>query len=174
MVYWTQFPVEGRQVTLAATEQGVCYVGMAENSRQQLNDYVEKKLEGSMDYAPGKLSAYVNELKLFLDGSLDQLEFPLDLRGTPFQLTVWQALRQIPYGKTVTYSEVAQSIGRPDAVRAVASAIGKNPVLLAVPCHRVIAKDGSLTGFRDGFDVKEQLLSLEKECVDNLIFYDRL
>lgn len=175
MIYWTQFTHGGRQVTIAATEQGACYVGMAENSLQQLHDYVSKKFTDSeIAYTPDGLSIYVDELKRFLDGGLSKFEIPIDLKGTPFQLTVWEALRQIPYGRTATYSDVAQSIGRSDAVRAVASAIGKNPVLLAVPCHRVIAKDGSLAGFRDGFDVKEMLISLEKANVDNFGFYDRL
>ena len=101
------------------------------------------------------------ELREYLVHIRTEFSFPLSLRGTPFQLDVWNALRQIPYGHTVSYSEIAQAIGRPTAVRAVAQAIGKNPCLIAVPCHRVLGKDGSLTGFSAGLPWKKYLLSLE-------------
>lgn len=86
---------------------------------------------------------------------------PLDLRGTPFQRTVWAQLCSIPYGQSLCYSQVAQAMGRPEAVRAVANAIGRNPCLIFVPCHRVLGRDGSLTGFSAGLDLKKRLLSLE-------------
>lgn len=86
---------------------------------------------------------------------------PLDLTGTEFQKAVWEALRQIPFGETRSYSQVAQMIGCPDAVRAVAHAIGRNPCLVVVPCHRVLGKDGSLTGFSAGLEMKKALLNLE-------------
>mgnify|MGYP001944944994 FL=1 len=89
-------------------------------------------------------------------------DFPIDLHGTPFQKEVWQALQTIPYGETATYSEIAEKVGRPKAVRAVGSAIGKNPLLIVIPCHRVIRKNGDLSGFREGIDLKKKLLQLEK------------
>ena len=87
---------------------------------------------------------------------------PLDLHGTEFQKSVWAALRQIPFGETRSYSQVACAMGRPDAVRAVAQAIGRNPCLVFIPCHRVLGKDGSLTGFSAGLDIKKALLNLEE------------
>ena len=86
----------------------------------------------------------------------------MDLHGTPFQMAVWEALRKIPFGVTVSYTDIAERIGKPSSVRAVGTAIGANPVLITVPCHRVIAKSGKLTGYRGGLDMKEQLLGLEK------------
>ena len=86
---------------------------------------------------------------------------PLDLSGTTFQQQVWNALREIPYGQTSTYGEIAARIGAPRAVRAVGRAIGKNPCLIVIPCHRVLGKDGSLTGFSAGMDLKQRLLTLE-------------
>ena len=86
----------------------------------------------------------------------------MDLHGTPFQQSVWKALQEIPYGQTVSYSDIAERIEKPNAVRAVGTAIGANPVLIIVPCHRVIAKSGKLSGFRAGLEMKEQLLGLEK------------
>lgn len=87
---------------------------------------------------------------------------PLAPKGTAFELAVWQALREIPYGKTCCYQQIAARVGNPRAVRAVGRAIGKNPILLFIPCHRVIGKDGRLTGFSAGLDLKRQLLALEE------------
>ena len=85
----------------------------------------------------------------------------LELEGTDFQKSVWQALLKIPYGKTSSYKDLANMIGRPMATRAVGTAVGKNPFLIIIPCHRVIKKDGSLGGFAYGTDVKKKLLNIE-------------
>ena len=101
------------------------------------------------------------ELQEYFAGTRKTFDLALDLAGTPFQRQVWAQLRTIPFGSAVCYSQVAQAIGRPEAVRAVAQAIGRNPCLIVVPCHRVLGKDGSLTGFSAGLDLKKQLLNLE-------------
>ena len=88
--------------------------------------------------------------------------FPIRTSGTEFQKAVWEELKKIPYGKTVCYGEIASALGKPNAVRAVGGAIGKNPVLIAVPCHRVVGKNGTLTGFAGGLELKRALLELEK------------
>ena len=92
------------------------------------------------------------------------LDFTLDAQGTDFQKRVWKALRAVPSGMTISYSELARQIGAPEAVRSVASACGANPIALAVPCHRVVAKDGSLGGYRWGVDRKRALLEREKRA----------
>ncbi len=89
-------------------------------------------------------------------------EIPIDVRATAFQARVWQALRQIPRGETRSYAELAEAIGQPTAVRAVARACAANPVAIAVPCHRVIGSDGSLTGYRWGVERKKKLLGMER------------
>ncbi|MGH2461215.1 MAG: methylated-DNA--[protein]-cysteine S-methyltransferase [Chloroflexota bacterium] len=101
------------------------------------------------------------ELDAYFRGRLQQFNVPMDLRGTPFQRQVWEALCRIPYGKTLTYGELACSIGRPEAARAVGHAIGSNPVSIAVPCHRVLGANGSLTGYGGGLHRKDALLRLE-------------
>lgn len=103
----------------------------------------------------------VQELTEYFAGMRKSFSVPLDLQGTAFQQQVWRELRNIPWGETRSYSEIAQAIGRPRAVRAVAQAIGKNPCLILVPCHRVLGRDGSLTGFSAGLALKESLLYLE-------------
>lgn len=110
------------------------------------------------DFLPG----LQEQLRRYLAGEPVVWQVPLALRGgTPFQRAVWQELQQIPYGKTVTYGDVAARIGRPRAVRAAGSAIGANPVAIIIPCHRVIGADGGLHGFGGGLDVKQALLELE-------------
>ena len=97
----------------------------------------------------------------YFAGRLTRFEVPLQLEGTPFQREVWQGLRDIPYGETVSYGELARRIGRPSAVRAVGLANGRNPISVIVPCHRVIGADGTLTGYGGGIERKRLLLELE-------------
>ena len=101
------------------------------------------------------------QLTVYLAGDLDEFDVALAPQGTPFQEQVWAALRQVPYGATVTYGQLAQAVGRPTAVRAVGAANGRNPYCLVVPCHRVVGADGSLTGYAGGLDRKRFLLDLE-------------
>jgi len=101
------------------------------------------------------------ELQAYFAGELQDFSFPVAPRGTEFQRQVWQALREIPYGKLATYRDIAQRIGRPNAVRAVGAANGANPVAVVVPCHRVIGSNGTLTGYAGGLEIKERLLQLE-------------
>lgn len=102
------------------------------------------------------------ELEEYFAGARKAFTVPLTPHGTPFQLAVWQALRDIPYGQTRTYGEIAAAVGRPRAARAVGMANHDNPLLIFTPCHRVVGKDGSLTGFACGLEVKERLLELER------------
>lgn len=102
------------------------------------------------------------ELDEYFSGQRHVFALPLDLSyGTDFQQTVWQALGEIPFGKTQTYGGLSQQLGRPSAVRAVAAAIGRNPISIVVPCHRVLGADGSLTGYAGGLARKQALLHLE-------------
>ncbi len=105
--------------------------------------------------------AVLEQLDAYVDGQLKRFNLPLEPRGTPFQQRVWQALLTIPWGETRSYLEVAHAVGNPKGVRAVAQAIGKNPIGVIIPCHRVIGKDGSLTGFGGGLPMKATLLRLE-------------
>ncbi len=101
------------------------------------------------------------QLEEYFSGTRREFTFPLDLRGTDFQLACWRALSAIPYGKTRTYADIARAIGKPHAFRAVGMANNRNPIAIVVPCHRVIASDGTLCGYGGGLDVKRRLLELE-------------
>ena len=103
----------------------------------------------------------------YLDGADEPLDLPLRLRGTPFQLAVWRALRTIGRGETIAYAELARRVGAPTAVRAVGAAVGRNPVSIVVPCHRVVGGDGSLTGYAGGLPRKAHLLRLEGALGDD-------
>ncbi len=105
-----------------------------------------------------------DQLRAYLSGTRQNFDIPLKLRGTDFQKSVWAELMKVPYGETRSYKEICARIGRPKAARAVGNAVGKNPVLIVVPCHRIISADGSLGGFTAGLPMKKKLLALEAGC----------
>jgi methylated-DNA-[protein]-cysteine S-methyltransferase len=109
------------------------------------------------------------QLGEYFAGERNNFDLPLSLAGTEFQVSVLEALLQIPYGETTSYGAIAKEIGRPKAVRAVGAANGRNPIPIIVPCHRVIGSSGDLTGFGGGLDTKEALLRLEAENSDSLL-----
>lgn len=108
------------------------------------------------------LSPYLQELSEYFAGQRREFSFPLDLRGTGFQLACWRALLEIPYGETRSYRDIAQAIGHSHAFRAVGMSNNRNPIAIIVPCHRVIASSGSLCGYGGGLDIKRKLLDLEQ------------
>ena len=107
------------------------------------------------------MSGYTSELEEYFAGRRREFTFPLDMRGTDFQVDCWRALLAIPYGETRTYADIARAVGRPQGFRAVGMANNRNPIAIVVPCHRVIASDGTLCGYGGGLDIKRKLLELE-------------
>jgi O-6-methylguanine DNA methyltransferase len=140
---------------LAASAKGL--VRLEFEGRMQEFDPAATRLQESKEV----LAPYLRELEEYFAGGRRIFSFPLDLRGTEFQLKCWRALLDIPYGETRTYRDVAQAIGHPRAFRAVGMSNNRNPVAIVVPCHRVIASDGSLCGYGGGLDIKRKLLELE-------------
>jgi methylated-DNA-[protein]-cysteine S-methyltransferase len=120
----------------------------------------EKKIFRFED-SPRLMRPYLAELENYFSGERREFTFPLDLRGRDFQLACWRALLAIPYGETRTYADVARAVGKPNAFRAVGMANNRNPIAIVVPCHRVIASNGTLCGYGGGLDVKRKLLELE-------------
>ena len=147
---------------LASTERGLAYVELPHASGRGLDGWLKRRAGDAAPtdgYAPNQRA--IAQILEYLEGKRVDFDLPLDLRGTPFQLGVWEALREIPYGETRSYVEIARAIGRPRAVRAVGAANGANPCSLVVPCHRVIASDGSLAGYAGGESLKARLLAME-------------
>ena len=116
-----------------------------------------------------QLADAILQLREYFAGERREFDLPLKLGGTEFQVSVLEALQDIPYGETTSYGEIAKRIGRPKAVRAVGAANGRNPIPIVVPCHRVIGSTGDLTGFGGGLDTKEALLRLEAEHTQDLL-----
>ncbi|MED0668677.1 methylated-DNA--[protein]-cysteine S-methyltransferase [Aneurinibacillus aneurinilyticus] len=165
-MYWTLLVHEKWSLYMAATSKGLCYVGSHNKPFEELSDWAKNRFSDSVLIQDDeKLQPYVTELTEYFRGERKSFTIPFDFYGTPFQLTVWNALCEIPYGQTQSYSDIANYIQKPAAVRAVGTAIGANPVLITVPCHRVIGKNGSLTGYRGGLNMKTQLLQLEQESL---------
>src|SRR6267142_2010736 len=150
------------RLLVAATTRGVCAVAMGssddELTRMLTREYPAASIAGDA----GTLASWTGAILAHLAGRQPRLDLPLDVQATAFQWQVWQALAAIPYGETRTYKEVAASIGRPTAVRAVARACASNPVALAVPCHRVVASAGGEGGYRWGIARKKALLASER------------
>lgn len=150
------------QLYLAATEAGLCYVGSPGAPFEELETWARKKLpKAALSRDDAGMMPYAEALGAYLRGESRGFDVPLDLKGTDFQQSVWQALLRIPHGETCAYSDIAARIGKTSAVRAVGAAIGANPALIVVPCHRVVGKNGGLTGFRGGMIAKAELLRLE-------------
>jgi len=144
---------------LAASTTGLVRLEF-EARMQKVNPHTTQLHESKSALAP-----YLRELNEYFAGKRREFSFPLDLRGTEFQLACWHALLEIPYGETRSYRDIAQAIGHAHAYRAVGMSNNRNPVAIVVPCHRVIASSGSLCGYGGGLDIKRMLLDLEQKHV---------
>jgi methylated-DNA-[protein]-cysteine S-methyltransferase len=155
MIHYTEHASPLGPLLLAASEQGMSGVYFAEH----------RHFKGTQDWQRTADHALLRragaQLDEFFAGSRKEFKLPLDLRGTPFQQSVWHALCAITYGQTVTYGQHAQALGKAKAVRAVGAAIGRNPLSIIVPCHRVLGATQALTGYAGGLERKRALLALE-------------
>ncbi len=150
------------RLLVAATEQGICALGLSE-ADAELEDFLRTEYPAAELAGDGAyLKEWVQALLDYLEGERPHLDLPLDVQATAFQRRVWEELRRIPYGETRTYTQVAEAIGRPRAVRAVGRACATNPVSLVIPCHRVVGTNGSLTGYRWGLSRKQALQATER------------
>lgn len=162
IIYWTISSINQYSFIFAKSNQGLCYIDCNDHLYDSLKRWIKKhKLNDKLIQSKEPFILIIEKLKRYFKGEHIDFNEEIDLHGTCFQKSVWRNLQRIPYGKTITYSELAKQINRPKAVRAVANAIGANPLLIVIPCHRIIGKDGSLTGFRAGLKMKKELLSLE-------------
>ncbi|OLS38546.1 methylated-DNA--[protein]-cysteine S-methyltransferase [Bacillus sp. MRMR6] len=163
IIYWTLLTHENWSIYIAATPKGLCFVGSQKESFKEMSDWAGKRYPNSqLIQDDAYLKSYTEEIIEYLQGARQSFTLPSDYKGTSFQEAVWRALCEIPYGSTCTYSDIATIIQKPASVRAVGTAIGANPILITVPCHRVIGKNGKLTGYRGGLEMKTALLDIEK------------
>lgn len=162
-IRWAYAERHGFRLLIAKSEKGLCYVGSPGEGLIEMQQYCAKRFP-SADFVQDEaaLKDYQYAIETWLAGCHEQFPLPLDVEGTAFQRSIWQALQEIPYGQTISYSELAERIGKPKAVRAAGSAVGANPLLLFIPCHRAIRKNGDVTGFRGGMALKNHLLEMER------------
>ena len=151
------------RLLIAATARGVCSICLGESDRKLEQALFAEYPKAEIHHDSAGLVPHVDALQKHLAGREHRLALPVDVQATTFQWRVWRALRDIPYGETRSYSEIARAIGKPRAVRAVARACATNPVAVVIPCHRVVRQDGNLGGYRWGLGRKRALLEQEKQ-----------
>ncbi len=151
------------EMLAGATERGICLLEFFENGRTNMQlTRLETLFEGSSEHSDSEYFGPLRtQLAEYFEGERSEFSIPMDIRGTEFQVRAWNSLRKIPYGQTRSYEEQATAVGSPRAVRAVANANRNNRISILLPCHRVIGKNGSLTGYGGGLDRKRILLELE-------------
>jgi O-6-methylguanine DNA methyltransferase len=148
---------------VASTSAGLAYVELPRASGRGMSGWLRRCMPDAQcveGFTPNRDA--IRQILEYLEGKRSEFDLALDLRGTVFQLEVWSALREIPYGETRSYAQQAVVVGRPKAVRAVGTANGSNPLSLVVPCHRVIASGGKLGGYGGGLELKAKLLAMEQ------------
>jgi AraC family transcriptional regulator, regulatory protein of adaptative response / methylated-DNA-[protein]-cysteine methyltransferase len=152
-------------ILVATSEKGVCAILLGDDPEVLVRDLQDRFPKAELIGGDEEFEALVARVVGFLEDPSSGLDLPLDIQGTAFQQRVWEALRQIPAGSTASYAEIAGRIGQPGSVRAVAQACGANHLAVAVPCHRVVKTDGSLSGYRWGVERKARLLRREQGTV---------
>lgn len=150
-------------VLVAATAQGICRIAFGDDAGQLVDALKDTFTRAELVESMERIAPFVAQIDAYLDGTRRTFDLPLDIAPTAFQQRVWAALTSIPYGETRSYTDIADALGAPRAVRAVASACASNPVALAIPCHRVVQKGGALAGYRWGLRRKAALLAAEAD-----------
>ncbi len=149
-------------ILMARSEQGVCFVLLGDTAAELYADLQQRQPKAQLLENHQALAPYLKKVTDFLDSPLSPLDFPLDIQGSDFQKSVWAVLQTIPVGQTLSYSDVAERLHKPKAVRAVANACAANPLALVIPCHRILRADGGISGYRWGIERKRALLAKEK------------
>jgi len=150
-------------ILVAQSEKGICAILLGDDASLLLEDLQDKFPHAELIGGDAQFEKLISQVVGFIEAPEIGLNLPLDIRGTAFQQRVWQALRDIPIGTTVSYTDIAQRIGSPKAVRAVAGACAANMLAVAIPCHRVVRNDGALSGYRWGIERKRALLNKESK-----------
>jgi len=148
-------------ILVAQSNKGICAITLGDDPDELVRDLQDRFPKANLIGGDKGFENLVARVVGFVEAPRIGLDLPLDIRGTAFQERVWQALRQIPAGETVSYADIALRIGEPKAVRAVAQACGANKIAVAIPCHRVVRNDGALSGYRWGVERKRALLEKE-------------
>ena len=162
MIYYSRLhpSILKSDIFFAKSRKGLCFISFNMNENEFLKQFA-KGHDEEVIFAPKMLHKESGQIKRFLEGKRKTFTLRTDINGSSFQLKVWKAISKVPYGKTVSYSKLAQSVKEIKALRAVANACGRNPLPIVIPCHRIVAKDGSLGGYTGGLEIKRNLLRIE-------------
>jgi AraC family transcriptional regulator of adaptative response/methylated-DNA-[protein]-cysteine methyltransferase len=160
-VRYASSPTPLGHVLVAATDKGICRIAFGDELGMLVDDLRATLANAQLIEDRVQIAPFISQIDAYLNGRRETFDLPLDVAATAFRQRVWDALRSIPYGETRSYTEIAEALGTPSAVRAVASACASNPVALAIPCHRVVQKGGALAGYRWGLARKAALLDAE-------------
>jgi methylated-DNA-[protein]-cysteine S-methyltransferase len=161
---WTLETSPIGRLRVAATPAGLCKISLGHETEAHFETWLSRHFPSAtlVEAETGWVAQALEQIVEYLAGSRHTFDLGLDVRGTDFQRIVWTAVARIPYAHTRSYASIAAAIGRPSACRAVGAANGANPLPLVIPCHRVIGKNGALTGYRGGVEIKRSLLDLER------------
>lgn len=162
MIFYSKFRIAQLKRTffIAKNENGVCYLSLS-GDKSRFIRLLKAYLPDEIKYAPSELSGEIKQIKEYFAGKREYFNMKVYLKGSGFQTAVWRELANVDYGKTVSYSELARLAGNKKAFRAAATCCAVNPVPIIIPCHRVIAKDGSIGGFGGGLAMKRKMLEIE-------------
>lgn len=151
-------------ILLARSAKGICTILLGDSQAELVEDLQQRLPKAKLVKNDQALAASLKTVTEFLDKPLTPLDFPLDIQGSDFQKSVWAVLQTIPVGQTLSYSDVAERLHKPKAVRAVANACAANPLALVIPCHRILRADGGISGYRWGVERKRALLAKEQQA----------
>lgn len=151
-------------ILIARSKQGICFVLLGDSTVELYADLQQRQPKAQLLENHPALAPYLKKVTEFLDAPVSPLDFPLDIQGSDFQKSVWAVLQTIPVGQTLSYSDVAERLHKPKAVRAVANACAANPLALVIPCHRILRSDGGISGYRWGVERKRALLAKEQQA----------
>ena len=163
MIYYSkiEIPELSRTLLIAKNDKGVCSIEFYSDERK-FRDMLNRNYKDTLKLAPGKMKSEVKQIQEYFSGKRKNFSMKLYMKGTDFQKKVWKAIAEICYGKTKSYFDIAKRIKNINALRAVGTACGKNPLPIVIPCHRVISKDGGIGGFGGGLQLKRKMLKIEK------------
>ncbi len=162
-IYTASFDSSIGRLTVASSGEGLAYVALPRANGRGLMGWHKRHCPDSIlreGFEPNRTA--IAQISEFLEAKREEFALPLDLRGTPFQLAVYEEVAAIPYGESRSYRDIAERVDRPAAVRAVGAANGANPIPLVIPCHRVVASSGGLQGYAGGLELKAKLLAMEQ------------
>jgi methylated-DNA-[protein]-cysteine S-methyltransferase len=167
-IYYASAQTEVGQILVASTSEGLCRLALPTEDEGNFWNWLRRRfIHGRAKESEAKNSRILEELRAYFSGELTKFDVPLDVRATPFQEGVLREIARIPFGKTLTYGEIAKRIGNPVARQAVGAATGSNPIPIVIPCHRVVGADGRMVGYGGGIPLKEWLLHLEGHAVED-------